>query len=243
MELSKRLFAVASLVTPGNCIVDIGTDHAYIPIYLMEKKKFVSAVAMDVNQGPLERAEAHIAEAGLQGEIELRLSNGFEKLKPGEADSVVIAGMGGGLMMKILSAYRDTTCSLKECILQPQSEIAKVRGFLLENDFTFEEEDIVLDDGKYYFMMRVTPPGKWKNAEEIKTRDRTGWTETELRYGRLLLEKKHPVLKDYLQREYTLHKEILRGIENKTGDKIEKRRKELTEDIHYIEKGLEYYAV
>lgn len=262
MELSKRLSAVAALVTPGKRIVDIGTDHAYIPIYLIEKKRCLSAVAMDVNAGPLERAGEHIREAGFQKEIELRLSDGLEQLKPGEADCAVIAGMGGGLVMRILSGHPETTCSLQECILQPQSEIAKVRAFLLENGFVFQDEDMVLDDGKYYPMMKVLPPeymNVQKNPEEKKadTREMSGsagkgqagetdicgWTETELRYGRILLEKRHPVLKDFLEREYTLQKRILAGIADKNGQKIEKRKQELQADLYYIAKGLEYYAV
>lgn len=247
MELSKRLLAVASLVTPGKRIADIGTDHAYIPIYLIEENRCVSAVAMDVNRGPLQRAEEHVQEAGLQKKVELRLSDGMEKLKPYEVESIVIAGMGGGLVMNILSAYPEVTCSLEECILQPQSEIAKVRYFLLENKFTFVEEEMVLDDGKYYPMMKVIPPEDMVNFSRENTRrketDSGSWTETELRYGKLLLEKKHPVLKEFLLREYTLHKKILENLEGKNGEKIELRRKELEEDIEYIEKGLEYYAV
>lgn len=247
MELSKRLLAVASLATPGKRIVDIGTDHAYIPIYLIEKNLCVSAVAMDVNEGPLQRAEEHVREAGLQEKIELRLSDGLEKLKPYEVDCAVIAGMGGGLVMRILSAYPEVVCSLKECVLQPQSEIAKVRRFLLEKGFGFLEEDMVLEEGKYYPMMKVVPPkdvtvfssAMLQNQEtELK-----GWTETELRYGKLLLEKQHPVLKDFLLKEYTLHKKILKGLEEKSGEKIEQRKRELNEDLEYIEKGRAYYAV
>lgn len=238
MELSKRLFAVASLVTPGNRIADIGTDHAYIPIYLMEKKRSISAIAMDVNKGPLERAEVHIEEAGLQDLIETRLSDGFEKLVPGEVDCAVIAGMGGGLVIKILSAYPEVTSRLKECVLQPQSEIAKVRAFLLQQGFQFVEEDMVLDEGKYYPMMKVVPS---KTSETEPRFD--GWTETELRFGKLLLEEKNPVLHTFLKREYTLHKHILKRLEEKSGEKIEKRKSELKEDLYHIEKGLEYYAV
>lgn len=238
MELSKRLFAVASLVTPGNRIADIGTDHAYIPIYLIEKKRSISAIAMDVNKGPLERAEVHIEEAGLQDLIETRLSDGFEKLVPGEVDCAVIAGMGGGLVIKILSAYPEVTSRLKECVLQPQSEIAKVRAFLLQQGFQFVEEDMVLDEGKYYPMMKVVP----SKASEAEPKF-DGWTETELRFGKLLLEEKTPVLHTFLKREYTLHKQILKRLEEKSGEKIEKRKSELKEDLYHIEKGLEYYAV
>lgn len=238
MELSKRLFAVASLVTSGKRIVDIGTDHAYIPIYLMEEKKCISAVAMDVKEGPLQRAKEHVWKAGLQNDITLRLSDGFEKLKPFEAETAIIAGMGGGLMMKILSANWEVTCSLKECVLQPQSEIGKVRAFLLENGFVFLKEDMVLDDGKYYVMMKVVPPEIRKMQGE-----KSEWTETELRYGKLLLEERHPVLKEFLLRESVIHKKILEEIEEKAGEKIENRRIELREDLHHIERGLEYYAM
>ena len=92
MELSKRLQAVADLVTAHYKLADIGTDHAYIPIYLTQQKKITEAVALDVNEGPLQRAEEHIRENGLEAEIETRLSNGFQALQPGEVQSAVIAG-------------------------------------------------------------------------------------------------------------------------------------------------------
>ena len=84
MELSKRLQAVADLVTADYKLADIGTDHAYIPICLIQQKKIAEAVALDVNEGPLQRAEEHIRENGLEAEIETRLSNGFQALQPGE---------------------------------------------------------------------------------------------------------------------------------------------------------------
>lgn len=247
MELSKRLQAVASLVTPGKRIADIGTDHAYIPIYLMEEGRCISAVAVDVNEGPLQRAEEHVQEAGLQELIELRLSDGLEKIEPHEVKSIVIAGMGGGLVMRILSAYPEVTCTLEECILQPQSEIASVRRFLLETGFTFAAEEMVQEDGKYYPMMKVIPPRNGAAFPKENRRDRISlsknWSETELRYGKLLLEKQHPVLKDFLLREETIHKKILEGLEGKNGEKIAIRRGELKKELDYIEKGLGYYEV
>lgn len=235
MELSKRLFAVASLVTPGNKIADIGTDHAYIPIYLIEKNICVSAIAMDVNEGPIERAKDHIIEAGYENQIETRLSNGLEKLRPKEVESVIIAGMGGGLVLQILSAHPEVTCSLKECILQPQSEIAKVRAFLLNHGFEIIEEEMVLDEGKYYPMMKVLPP----TSMDVQTE--CPWNEIELRYGKLLLEQNHPVLHAFLERELRIYEDIFRSIENKTGEKIQQRKEELQQDITCIQKGLDAY--
>ena len=148
MELSQRLYAVARLVTPGNRLADVGTDHGYIPIYLIKEKKIPHGIAMDINKGPLERAKEHIQAEGLQEQIETRLSDGLEKLKPGEADTAVIAGMGGALTIRILDKDRETVSSLKELILQPQSELFAVRRFLAQKGFRIEEEDLVLEEGK-----------------------------------------------------------------------------------------------
>ena len=168
-ELSKRLQAVADLVTVRECVADIGTDHAYIPIYLTEHKKVKKAFAMDVNEGPLIRAEEHVREAGLKEQIKMRRSDGLEKLSPGEVEAVIIAGMGGGLVMRILTEGQAVAETLQECILQPQSEIAKVREFLQQNGYQIVQEEMVLDEGKYYPMMRVVPS---------KESEREKWDET-----------------------------------------------------------------
>ena len=157
-ELSKRLQAVADLVTPGMRLADVGTDHAYIPIYLTQNGLVPSAIAMDINKGPLERADTHILEHGLDGKIVTRLSDGLVNLKMEEADTMIAAGMGGGLVIHILEEGKQIVSTLKGCILQPQSEIQKVREYLVEHGFRFEAEDMVEEDGKYYPMMRVVPP-------------------------------------------------------------------------------------
>ena len=157
MELSKRLSAVAALVTNGYRLADIGTDHAYIPICLAGTGRIPEAVAMDVNPGPLLRAEENIRMHGLEDRIKTRISDGFASLEKGEADAAVIAGMGGPLMIRILREGAEVVSTLKECVLQPQSEIEKVRAFLLEEGFFFLDEDMVEEDGKYYPMMKVQP--------------------------------------------------------------------------------------
>lgn len=160
MELSKRLRAVADLVTAGYQVADIGTDHAYIPIFLTETGKTDYAVAMDVNKGPLRKAQENICAYKMEEQIETRLSDGFSALKVQEVQSAVIAGMGGNLVIRILEEGHDVVSCLKECILQPQSEPDKVRAFLLQEGFFFIEEDMVEEDGKYYPMMKVRPPKK-----------------------------------------------------------------------------------
>lgn len=248
MELSKRLRAVASFVTAGYRLADIGTDHAYIPIELVRTGHIPQAIAMDVNQGPLERAEENIREHGLSAQIRTRLSDGFSALEPGEADSAVIAGMGGGLTIRILREGERVVSALRECVLQPQSEIEKVRAFLLEEGFLFISEDMVEEDGKYYPMMKIACPGRKESlimgedpaAEERREND---WDETELLYGRYLLRDRNPVLRQYLEREIHIKQQILKGIEGQDSPRIAARKQELEKEIRKAEKGLVYYAV
>ena len=109
IQISRRLSAVAALVSPGLVLADVGCDHGYIPIYLIQKGQIPRAIAMDINQGPLLRAREHIREWGLEDYIETRLSDGVEALKPGEAQCLVIAGMGGPLMEE--NPYPGRKCS------------------------------------------------------------------------------------------------------------------------------------
>ena len=189
MKLSKRLRAAADLVRQDAYIADVGTDHGYIPIFLLESGKCEKAFAMDVNEGPLKRARDHIAIHGLSRKIELRLSDGVKALEPGECECVVIAGMGGGLAIKILEEGKEVFQSLKEFVLQPQSELSKVREYLWKEGYQVVAEDMVEEDGKFYPMMKVT-----KGTDEE-------YSNIELRYGRNLLKDNHPVLKIFLEKE------------------------------------------
>ena len=224
MELSKRLQAVADLVTLDLKVADIGTDHGYIPIYLVENKKNPSAVAMDINKGPLQKAQENIALHGLEDSIKTRLSNGAEKLQCGEVESIVIAGMGGGLVIKIIEQDKEIFQNVKEFILQPQSEIWKVRKYLAENDFRIVQEDMVLEDGKFYPMMKVVN-GKAENYSRI-----------ELHYGKFLLQEKHPVLKKFLEKECRIKEEILKNLSENHSDNMQ-RMKELEEEIEQMKKA------
>lgn len=194
IHLSKRLKALANMVTDGNRLADIGTDHGYIPIYLCQTGKIPSAFAMDIGKGPLQQAQTHIAEHGLSEQIKTRLSDGMAALQFGEADTILIAGMGGGLVMKILSEGAEKLTGKEELILQPQSEIALVREFLRVRNFQILNEDMILEDGKYYPMMKVS---QQKAAEQTKILPQ----EVADAFGPVLLQKRHPVLKEWLERE------------------------------------------
>ena len=121
MNISRRLNRLAELVTEGSRLADVGTDHGYVPLCLCREKKIPSAIAMDINEGPLKRAKSHIADAGLENYIETRLSDGLHELRGGEADTVLIAGMGGALMVRILTEGTRALMGVRELVLQPQS--------------------------------------------------------------------------------------------------------------------------
>lgn len=236
MQLSKRLQAVADLVSPGSRVADVGCDHAYISIYLAENKISSSIIAMDINKGPLERARANIEKFGYSHLISTRLSDGLSKLSPGEADSIVIAGMGGPLMVEILSRGKEIIMAAKELILQPQSEIYKVREFLQESEFIIIEENMVIDEGKYYFVMKAV------QAESCTKPDAYRLSKREhFHYGRLLLEGRHPVLKSYLLWDLGICENILNALKDESTARAEAGRQEISDRIELIQCGLNYY--
>lgn len=201
MKLSKRLMTVASLIPEEHVLADVGTDHGYLPIYLLEQKKIPRAIAMDVNQGPLERAREHITRYGMGDYIETRLSDGVASLAPGEADTILIAGMGGSLMMHILEAGMPVCQNAEYLVLQPQSELERVRNFLARHEFVTVAEEMVEEEGKYYPMMRVQSGGRQKAATEDDN-------HLFALYGELLLKNHHPVLEEYLQKEHKIYQAI-----------------------------------
>lgn len=217
--LSKRMQMVADLVTRGGVLADIGCDHGFVSIYLIEKGICPKVIAMDVNEGPLLRAREHIEGRGLTEYIDIRLSDGMEKLGMQEADSILIAGMGGRLVIKILSEYMDKAKALKEVILQPQSELHLVRRFLSEQGFHIVKEDMTEENGKYYPAIKAI----WKEGKAVMLQEKEEW------FGPCLLKDKNSVLLEYLQREKTKFVQILNEIEN-SGQSEDSTKKEAVKD-------------
>ena len=232
MELSKRLAAVAALVDAGSRPADIGTDHAYIPIWLVEEGICQKAFAMDVGKGPLERAREHITGHGLGNYIETRLSDGLGALAPGEADCMIAAGMGGNLIIKILEEGCSVLEAMNTCILQPQSELAKVRKYLCEHGYCSVAENMVKEDGKYYPMMRA-----------VKTEQDETWNRLNDQtiavcdiYGPLLLRNGNPVLRRFLVRQHGQLTQILQTLEaQKESEQIIRRIAEVQEKLQQNE--------
>ncbi len=232
IKLSKRMKAVAAMVTSGGVLADVGTDHGYIPIALIQRQKIKSAIAMDINKGPLARAQDNIASARLGDYIQTRLSDGVAALGEGEADSILIAGMGGELVIHILSEGEKVCKAASELILQPQSDIRKVREYLRLHHYKIVDEDMICEDGKYYPMMRVINvelDNAWMKMDE-QTR-----VACDI-YGPLLLRNGNPVLRRFLVRQHRQLTQILQTLQAQTmSEKIETRIAEVSEELQYNE--------
>ncbi len=232
MQLSLRLSAVAGMVTKGNRLVDVGCDHGYLPVYLYQEQMIPGAIAMDVRTGPLSRAQEHIAQYGLEGYIQTRLSDGLAMLQEGEGDTLVIAGMGGPLMERILTDGEKVRESFSEMILQPQSDIPHFRRFIRQIGWKIVEEEMILEDGKFYPMMKVV------HGEKENISPETPYTLEEW-FGAILLEKRHPVLKEYLKRELRIREDILQKLKNAPAAKA--RADEVEEERQVILTALKEY--
>ena len=252
--LSERLRAVTELVTKGNRVADIGCDHAYTSIYLVEKGIAPYAVAMDINAGPIERAKENVALYGLTDKIAVRRSDGVKELGVGEADTLLITGMGGLLMKKILSDKPEVTNMAKELVLQPQSEVEELRRFLHSISFVITAEQMRKEDGKFYVMFRAEPyrskehsigdytenvalySKEWSKQEQITSEESNKqiWTDLEYRYGAYLLKERPAVFLEYLDWELQQKEQILANLEQIETEKARVRREQLGREIEEL---------
>ena len=227
MKLSKRLNAISCMITDGNSLADIGTDHGYIPVYRAMNGLCPGALAMDVAKGPLSRARENIARYGVGDLVETRLSDGLAGLGMGECESIVIAGMGGPLIIRILTADIDKAHAATELILSPHSEVENVRIFLFENGFKIIAEDIVKDEGKYYFILKAVP-GTMEKPEGV----------TYL-FGQYLSQNKNELMKEYLLSEKGLCEKIMDNL--KANSDNETRIAEIKSRLNIIREALLNY--
>ena len=154
-KLSNRLQKCAEMVTENSKIADIGTDHAYVPIYLALNKKISFALACDLREGPLKIAQKNISNYNLSGIISTRISYGLENINENEVDEIIIAVMGGNMIVNILKncSWKDKTS--KKFILQPMKYENRLRKFLYENGYKIEKEEAVICSEKVYTAMLV----------------------------------------------------------------------------------------
>lgn len=225
MDISKRLETVAGLVS-HETIADIGTDHGYVPIYLFLKGKIKKAYACDVRKGPLETCRSNIALYGAEDVIETRLGSGLIPVKPYEAETAIMAGMGGMLIVHILQDSPEVAASLKELILSPQRDFGEVRKYLHQIGFSIAEEHMLKEDGKPYVIMRCI-----RGAETYEN-------EMEYLYGKKLLEKKEPILKELLTAEEEKYSRVAEKLRQNPTEHAQKRLPEVEEKLKVMREAL-----
>lgn len=202
LPISKRLLCCASMVQPGSRVADIGTDHGYLGIYLLQSGAARHVIACDLRKDPLENARRNAKLFGVDGEMELRLSDGLEKILPDEVDTVVMAGMGGDLIQKILSQCPWRKREGLQFILQPQSAGNVLRRWLCEDGFEIQREEPVQDGHFLYTVMEL------RQGEPSPLTPGTEYASP------ALLASKSPLVGTYLARVENALQETVRGLTN-----------------------------
>ena len=197
--ITPRLEAIIKHVS-GKKIADIGTDHAYIPIYLIENSLAGYVIASDINKGPLLIAGDNIKNHNLTGKIETRLGGGLSVLKENEADTIIIAGMGGILISKIIDADIETA-KKSNLILQPMNAQYELRKYLLSHDFKITNEDIAVEGFKVY------------NIIETESGEMTPF-ETDFEYQIPKYLTNHKYFKNLYNKKHREFTKIIKGLEN-----------------------------
>lgn len=229
MKLTDRLLKIASLVTEGKRVADIGTDHGYIPVYLLNEGKIPFAVLADINKGPLENARKEVRHNNLLDKVDLRLGSGIEVLKKDEVDEVIIAGMGGILISEILEANLDVSQSVDKLILQPMQAQDELRRYLLNNGFEIVDEVLVKEDFRIYEIFIAKYTGKNTEVED----------EIFYEVGKKLIKNKDELLKEFINKKIFKYESIIQKIEGKTGDAIDKKRQESMKVIEKLKNLVE----
>ncbi|MBR5713034.1 MAG: SAM-dependent methyltransferase [Lachnospiraceae bacterium] len=178
MRLSGRLRMVADMVKPCEAVADIGCDHAYLSVWLLREGIAKYAYACDVRKGPLAKAEETIRFFHMQERAKTVLCDGLAGITPGEAQVIVMAGMGGELTNRILREGKEVAEAAECLVLQPQSDWELVRRYVYDMGYAITDEQCTFEDGKYYVCMRAERAGEEKP-----------YSDTEYRYGRILPEK------------------------------------------------------
>ena len=226
--LSKRLLTVAQFITRGNTVADVGCDHAYLSIYAVTEKISPFAVASDVAEGPLSHARANIEARGLSDRISVRCGSGLSTLSAGEVNTLVMAGMGGMLMCRLLSERPAILDSLQELVLSPQSDIPAVRRYLAEHGFSVVREAFLYDEGKPYIVMRAVPAGKTVSLPE--------WA---CYYGSAVDRECEEDYRDWLQQQKAKKEELLEllGREN-ASERQRQRAEEISRELRLLKERL-----
>lgn len=228
MELSKRLNWILEKVDKCETIIDVGTDHGYIPIKLIKDNIASRVIASDINKEPLEKARINVSLDGVIEKVDLRLGGGLKTLKSKEVQGIIIAGMGGNLIRDILEADLDKVKDVDYLVLQPAQNPEVLREYLYTHEYEIIDEDICLDEGKYYELFKV----KYKKNNITKLED------VFYEISPVMLKKRTETLKSYIEDKVEKNNKILNFINDDT-EHAKERKKQLIRKNEILEKFLE----
>ncbi len=217
ITLSKRLRCLADKIIKGSIVADVGTDHGYIPAWLIQQGICERVIASDIKHGPLQTAINTAKSAGVEEKIEFRLCAGLDKYGSDEFDTAIIAGMGGETVISILEAAPWTKD--KKLIIQPQSKLPELRKWLNENGYIICDAELVYDTGRIYLVWQVKGGG---SPSKLAT----------AMIDMQLMEKRDPLLGAYLDGLIKRELKILKGMEkgaNVSDEELSKQRQSIDE--------------
>ncbi|MGE5653421.1 MAG: tRNA (adenine(22)-N(1))-methyltransferase [Bacillota bacterium] len=200
LQLSPRLQAIIELIVPDKVLADVGTDHAYVPVSAVLSGIVPQAIASDINLDPIRAAQETIVQNGLVGLIEVRHGPGLNVLSPGEAGTIVIAGMGGTTICTILAAGMDTAREACRLVIQPMVRIAETRAWLVDHGFVIVDERMA-KEGRHLYQIIAAEPGASPHL-----------TSLELEYGPVLLRMRAPLLRELLSRDLAITEAAINGL-------------------------------
>ena len=227
MKLTPRLQAIAELVPSGSVVADIGTDHGYLPVYLLLEQISHRAVGVDINSAPLEQARETVAAFNCLLKIDLRLGNGLQMLADDDGvDTVVIAGMGGRTIAEILAAGGEKLRQIERLILQPMSEAGHLRLFLAQNGYAIVHETLVMEGKRLYEIILA------KQGTEVET------DLFRLTLGPRLLEKQPPLLPVLLREKIRKLRIVHKSLQSARKDDMQQKIQEVQRELHCLEEVL-----
>lgn len=219
IKLSGRLKAIAGFVDKGETVADVGTDHGFLPLYLLDKGISPKVILTDVSPGSLDKARLSCIEyfdrefeKRIGSDFELRLGDGLEPILPGETETVIMAGMGGLLMSEIMGHDIDKTRTFGKFILQPRNNVGRLRKWLYLSGFYIAEETLVRERKRICEILKVIPAGK-AERKNLKAADME--EDVMFEYPDMLVDEPNPLTEEYLrvhlEKEQTIRDRILKG--------------------------------
>lgn len=219
LKISQRLLAMAKLIPPGSKVADIGTDHALLPCYLVKKGIAAAVIGVDVHKGPYQSAWRMVQACGLQNTVDVRLGDGLRPIGPGEVDAIIIAGMGGGTIRDILQEASAVLEHVNTLIFQPMNGAELVRHWLQQKEWMITFEDMLIENGRQYIIIKAEP-GYERPLDEM-----------EALYGPRLIERKHPLLVQQIQKDVESWQDIIQQLAKSSTEEAKEKVLELQNRI------------